>query len=103
MDCTEEQGSDKSLGQSTDWEVTELEHLLETALEECQDDLEGLRDKKSKSKFTRIDQFKLNFKKPVTSQSDETKATTKDLDDFRPSKSGGLEDDLSADPYATMY
>ena len=72
----------KSLGQSTDWEITEVENLLEIALEECQDDLEGVKDDlegvkdaASKAKFTRIDKFKLSFKKQVVSDSDETKAT----------------------------
>ena len=51
LDCYNEQGSDKNLGQVTDWEAGELISLMEVILEECTDDLEGV---KTKSKYTKF-------------------------------------------------
>ena len=55
LDCIIEQGSDKNLGQATDWEISDLISLMEVILEECSDDLEGV---KSKSRFIRFSDFK---------------------------------------------
>ena len=68
LDCIEEQGSDKNLGQVTDWNVNELITLIEIILEECTDDLEGVKTKKRYSKLTKHKfSVQQDFKKPRNS------------------------------------
>ena len=57
LDCVLEYGSDKNLGQVTDWDVTDLISFMEVILEECTDDLEGLN---TKPRFTKLSNYKIH-------------------------------------------
>ena len=63
LDCYIEHGADKNLGQVTDWDVSELIILMEVILEECTDDLEGV---KTKRRFTKLSQYKINQAKGIS-------------------------------------
>ena len=59
LDCVLEPGSDKTLGQVTDWDVNELIGFMEVILEECTDDLEGVP---CKERFSKISTYKIKSK-----------------------------------------
>ena len=92
LDSPLEAGSDKHLGQVTDWGVGELISLMEIVLEECTDDLEGL---KTKPHFTSLALFKSAKTTGVLDQPD-TKCSQNDHSQEDAHQN-------NSDPYSMMY
>ena len=75
-----------------DWDVSELLALMELVLEECTDDVEGL---KTKSRFTKFSQFKTTHTKQARDAP--TGASTQDATCAKEPT------DITGDPYSMMY